>query len=106
MQEFRCPVSLFEPRAEGEPLRGQADQFMFHILVCERLIPLNGVELDNLHRDETVYIGCLWPVRPGCRAGFRLRDAGWTNWGLGIRHQRLVPLDANSWLRLEEDRQQ
>ena len=104
VQEFSCPISLFEPRAPGEPLRGTADQFMFHVLVCERLIPLSGVDLDNLHRDETVYRMCL-ALAAGCRAGFRPRDAGWTNWGLGIRSQRLVPLilDANSWTRLEED---
>ena len=107
VQEFDCPLSLFEPRAPGDALRGTADQFMFHVLVCERLIPLSGVDLANLHCDETVYRMCL-ALAAGCRAGFRPRDAGWSNWGLGIRNQRLVPLvlDANSWVRLEETNQE
>ena len=103
VQEFWCPVSLTEPRQENEPLHGTANQFMFHVLLCEKLIPLNGVDLTHLHRDETVYRMSL-ALAAGCRAGFRPRDAGWTNWGLGLRNQRLVPLvlDANSWLRLDE----
>lgn len=103
VQEFSCPISLFEPRAPGAPLTGQAEQHMFHIIVCERLVPLGGVDLANLLRDETVYRMSL-ALAAGCRAGFRPRDAGWSNWGLGVRSGRLVPLilDANSWTRLEE----
>ena len=106
VQEFHCVVSLGEPSSgdQPKPKRPGAQHTSFHILVCEKLIPLSGVDLTNLCRDETVYRMALG-LAAGCRAGFRPRDAGWTIWGLGLRNQRLVSLvlDANSWLRLDED---
>jgi len=104
VQEFHCWVSLCESeKPEGAPHR-TVQQVHFHILVCERLVPLLRADLQGLDSEEVAYRLAL-AIAGASQRGFRLRDCGKSNWGFGMRICRLVPLllDGNSWVRLEPD---
>ena len=104
VQEFHCWVSLCEPeKLEGAPRR-PVQQVHFHILVCERLVPLPRADLQGRDSEEVAYRFAL-AIAMASQRGFRLRDCGKSNWGFGMRNGRLLPLllDGNSWVRLEPD---
>ena len=104
VQEFHCWLSLCEvTKHEGSPHR-PIQQVHFHVLVCERPVPLPRANLQGLDSEEVAYRLALAIAGPSQR-GFRFRDCGKSNWGFGLRNGRVVPLllDGNSWVQLEPE---
>ena len=88
VQEFHCWVSLCEPeKPEGAPHR-TVQQVHFHILVCERLVPLLRADLQGLDSEEVAYRLAL-AIAGASQRGFRLRDCGKIELGIWYAHLSL-----------------